>query len=719
MLNSAFNIPMNRRLNGMLAALAIFALGASAFAATGVRVTGRNIRIEFDGVLHSRVVALTDGQERALGDFTPSEFLRVSGKYVTDFTVRSQRRERVHDRLGSGMRTIITGSAPSLKKTITVTMYDKFPRMSFFEVEYANTGTSELAVEGWTNQHYAISAQAAGRGVQSRINSPDLAAARESVVRESMKSAGSSDAQPAFWSYQSGSYQKRPDWVLPLAPGFKQDNFLGMNSTDYGGGTPVIDVWRRDAGLGVGHLEMDPKLVSLPVAMPDASRAEVAVASRQSVTLKPGGTLKTFRTFAAVHQGDYFQTLRDYREVMVAQGIHFDPSPESAFGPIWCAWGYGRKMKPEQLFGALPVVKKLGFTWVTLDDGWQTAQGDWFLQPQKYPNGDADMRALVDKIHAEGFKAQLWWAPLAADPGTELVTKHPDWLLLNADGSKQKISYWNSWYLCPADPDVIAYHEAIVRKALKDWGFDGLKLDGQHMNGAPPCYNPAHKHARPEEAVEGMPKFFKAIYDAAREVKPDALVEFCPCGTAYSFFTLPYMNMSVASDPRSAWQVRTKGKTLKALEGDSVAYFGDHVDMVKDDFASTLGVGGVIGTNFTWPEGSAERKRNDLTAAREKDFEKWIAIYKDKMLSRGEYEGALYDIGFDRPEAHAIRKGGSMFYAFFAPEWNGKISLRGLSDRAYRITDYENGKDLGAIHGPVATMNVQFEKHLLLQAKPE
>ncbi len=658
------------------------------FAATGVRVNGRNIRIEFDGDLHSRVVALVDGHARILGDFTPSEFLRISGKDVTDFRLRSQRRERVHDRLGSGVRTIITGAASSLKKTVIVAVYDHFPRMAFFEVDYTNTGTADLPVDGWTNQHYAVR-------------------------------AGTPNAEPAFWSYQSGSYSKRPDWVLPLKPGFQQQNFLGMNAADYGGGTPVIDVWRQDAGLGVGHLEMVPKLVSLPVAMPDAGHAEVAVEYRRGMTLKPGSTLKTFRTFAAVHTGDYFETLRDYRDVMIAQGFHFDASPESAFGPIWCAWGYGRKMKPSQLYGALPVVKKLGFTWVTLDDGWQTAQGDWFLQPQKYSNGDADMRALVDKIHAEGFKAQLWWAPLAADPGTELVAKHPDWLLLNADGSKQKISYWNSWYLCPADPEVVAYHEAIVRKALKDWGFDGLKLDGQHMNGAPPCYNPAHKHERPEESVEGMPTFFKAIYDTARQVKPDALVEFCPCGTAYSFFTLPYMNMSVASDPRSAWQVRTKGKTLKALEGDSVAYFGDHVDMVKDDFASTVGVGGVVGTNFTWPEGSAERKRGDLTPEREKNFEKWIEIYKQKMLSRGEYEGTLYDIGFDRPEAHAIRKEGSMFYAFFAPEWNGTISLRGLSNRVYRVIDYVDGKDMGTVRGPTATLNVQFQKHLLLQAKPE
>jgi alpha-galactosidase len=679
--------PMNRT-PGPMIVVALALMGTPGFAAEAAHVEGKSIRVEFDGAMHSRLVDLMGGQQRVIGDFTPSEFIRISGNDIQDFSLQNPTRQPIHDRLGSGFRTVLTGTAPSLRKTVTVTVYDQFPRMAFFDVEYTNAGTSNLSVSSWTNQHYSINAPA-------------------------------SAAQPAFWSYQSGSYEPRPDWVLPLKPGFKQENFLGMNAPDYGGGTPVVDVWRRDVGIGVGHLEMAPKLVSLPVMMQGADQATVAVEFKHDELLKPGATLKTFRTFAAVHQGDYFQTLRDYRDVMVAQGVRFDPAPESAFGPIWCAWGYGRKIKPSQIYNALPIVKKLGFTWVTLDDGWQTAQGDWFLQPQKFPNGDADMRALVDKIHAEGFKAQLWWAPLAADPGTELVTKHPEMLLLNADGSKQKISYWNSWYLCPADPAVVEYHKAIVVKAMKDWGFDGLKLDGQHMNGAPPCYNPAHKHARPEESVEGMPKFFKAIYDTAREVKPEALVEFCPCGTAYSFFTLPFMNMSVASDPTSAWQVRTKGKTLKALQGDSVAYFGDHVDMTKDDFASTVGVGGVVGTNFTWPEGSAERKRIDLTPARERAFEKWIRVYKDKMLSRGEYLGGLYDIGFDRPETHAIRKNGSTYYAFYAPLWSGKVTLRGLSERAYRITDYVDGKDLGTVRGPVATLDVKFEKHLLLEAKPE
>ena len=663
---------------------------SGASASQRAQADGRNIRIEFNEKLHSRVVAEFEGKEIAIGGFAPSESLTVAGKEIRDFTLGEVKRESVRDAMCAGQRVTLTGTAPSLKKTVAVTTCGEFPQMAIFEVQYTNTGDSSLAVDGWTSQHYSIS-------------------------------AGQGSGQPAFWSYQSGSYEKRPDWVLPLKTGFYRENYLGMNDTDYGGGTPVVDVWRRDVGIAVGHLELSPKLVSLPVAMPDQEHATVAVHFKSNNELKPGETLKTFRTFVIVHQGDYFRSLADYRRAMVKEGVVFKPSPDDAFGPIWCAWGYGRKCTPAQVYNALPIVKKLGFRWVTLDDGWQTAEGDWFLNPEKFPGGDRDMKAMVDRIHNEGFKAQLWWAPLSVKPDTHLIKEHPAYLLLNADGSKQKISYWNAWYLCPAVPAVLEYHRAIVIKVLRDWGFDGLKLDGQFMNGVPPCYNPAHHHATPEEAVEALPQFFKAIYDTALSIKPDALVEFCPCGTAYAFFTMPFMNMSVASDPESSWQVRLKGKTLKALMGDSIAYFGDHVDMSDggDDFASTIGVGGVVGTNFTWPVGSARRTKLDLTPEKEEIWDKWIKIYKAEMLPSGEYLGTLYDIGFDRPEAHAIRKNGNMYYAFYAPQWSGVLELRGLENRAYRLTNYETGEALGTVQGPVATWTAEFQKHLLLEAKAD
>jgi alpha-galactosidase len=502
---------------------------------------------------------------------------------------------------------------------------------------------------------------------------------------------------------------------------FKQENYLGMNATDYGGGTPVVDVWRRDVGLAVGHIELTAKLVSMPVSMPDSEHATMGLTFKPNQTLKPGESLRTFRSFAAVHQGDYFRTLRAYSQVMQAQGVQFQPAPAQAFEPIWCAWGYGRTFTPTQVLGALPVVKKLGFSWVGVDDGWQSSDGDWGLVKDKFPNGDADMRSLVDQIHSQGFRAQLWWAPLTAKPDSELAKNHPEELLLNADGSKQKISYWNDWYLCPSNKAVIEHHRQLVIKMMRDWDYDGLKLDGQHMNGVPPCFNPAHHHTRPEESVEDLAKFFRMIYDTARSIKPDALVEWCPCGTAFNFYNLPNFNMSVASDPHNSWQVRTKGKSLKALHGDTTAYFGDHVELSdgRQDFASTLGVGGVVGTQFTWPVGSARRANYDLTPEKEAVWQKWVALYKDKMLSQGQYRGDLYDIGFDRPETHAIRKGGAMYYAFYAPEFQGKVDLRGLERRAYTVRDYENDRDLGTVQGPSGNLEVQFAKHLLLEVKPK
>ena len=35
-----------------------------------------------------------------------------------------------------------------------------------------------------------------------------------------------------------------------------------MNASDYGGGTPIVDVWRRDVRVAVGHVEPRPRLVS-------------------------------------------------------------------------------------------------------------------------------------------------------------------------------------------------------------------------------------------------------------------------------------------------------------------------------------------------------------------------------------------------------------------------------------------------------------------------
>jgi alpha-galactosidase len=693
--------PRSRRAAGGIAALAAAALAVAAVVVPAApeaapprlaaHLDGAGLRLEFDGVLHSRVVATGDGGATELGPFAASESVSVAGAEVDDFAFAGSNTAAVEDTFGRGHRLTVLGRSGGLAKRLAATVYDDFPGVAVFDVRYTNERREPQTIAAWTSHHYVLA-------------------------------AATPPGSPAFWSYQGGSYESRPDWVLPLKPGFTQDNFQGMNATDYGGGTPVVDVWRRDAGLAVGHLERTPRPISLPVTMPGAAEATLAVRQRVDVTLAPGQAFDTPRTFLAVHHGDHFQALSLYRRLMVRQGVTLPSAPPSAFEPIWCAWGYGREFTPEQVIATLPVAKRLGFAWATLDDGWQVAEGDWTPVPSKFPRGDADMKAFVDRIHEQGLKASLWWAPLAADPGTRVLREHPEQLLLDATGGTRKISWWDSFYLCPAYGPVRADAAAFARKAIAEWGFDGLKIDGQHLNGAPPCHNQAHGHARPEEASEGVPGFFEAVFQAALQAKPEAVVEICPCGTTYSFFNLPHLNMAVASDPTSSWQIRLKGKTLKALMAEGAAYFGDHVELSTggEDFASTVGVGGVVGTNFAWPGAPGKKDAQLLlTPAREKAWAFWTRIYQEKRLSQGRYRGELYDIGFDRPEAHAIAKDGRLYYAFYAPAFEGEVELRGLSAAGYSVRDYVAGRDLGRVRGPLARLPVRFRDYLLLEARPD
>jgi alpha-galactosidase len=281
-------------------------------ASSNLQIESAVLRIEFDQNLHSRVLTLFGSKAKVLSPFSATETITTSTRVWSDFALTASHREKVSDVFGAGERLSLSGKAigraGDLRKDISVTIYKDFPSIAIFEVAYTNENPNKLAVESWANQQYSIGAIPSPRG-------------------------------PAFWSYQSGSYEKRPNWVLPLHAGFSQENYLGMNASDYGGGTPIVDVWRKDAGLAVGDVEPGPRLISLPVSMPDARHARVAVRAKRQRTLDPGETIHTLRTFVSVHQGDYFRTLTEYRRLMVRQGFQMASAPDSAFGPIWCAWG--------------------------------------------------------------------------------------------------------------------------------------------------------------------------------------------------------------------------------------------------------------------------------------------------------------------------------------------------------------------------------------------
>jgi len=619
-----------------------------------------------------------------------AEFLLLSdGQRIEHFALQEQRREEISDSHGKGTRLELTGSSPEgVHKRVQLRLYARYPGFVFVNVRYCNQGAHRLKLKGWTNTAYAC------------------------PVATTHRAGG-----PEYWSYSGATHPDRRDWVQPLHEGFQQDNFLGMSGSDYGGGNPIVDVWRRDAGLAVGHLELLPQQVYLPLALAQGN-VGLAVRGEQEQELAQGACLETPEGFVAVHTGDYFATLDTYRRIMADRGIVAPPAPATSYEPIWCAWGYERDVTVPMIEGTLAKVRDMGLDWAVIDDGWQQRIGDWNLDPGKFPRGDEDMRQLVASIRAQGLKPRLWWSPLSVVPGADLLHDHTDMLLRDKDGAVQNITWWNSFYLCPAYGKTVANAQELVRKFIGDWGFAGLKIDGQHLNGVAPCYNPAHHHAHPQESGEKLHEFFRAIYETALQINPQAVIEICPCGTAYAFQNFPYMNQAPASDPESSWQVRHKGKTLKALMGPSAPYAGDHVELSDghDDFASTVGIGAVVSTKFTWPVDPKPKDSFLLTPEREQLWRKWIGLYRAKMLSTGRYRGELYDIGFDKPEAHVVEQQGHLYYAFYAKSWRGAVTLRGLAPGSYRVYDYFHEQDLGTVSSGKPVLNLAFEGFALLEA---
>ena len=652
-------------------------------------INNKNLQMEVNNDLQTKINSTFSDAKPLMNNFSSSEFIET--KYFTAklFHLTKKEKQTINDATGSGTQYKFYGmnDDSKIEKNLSVKVYNNFPDAAYISVQYINQGKKDLPVIKWVNSEYHVIP---------------------------------SDAYTKFWSFQGSSHADRRDWLQKVNHGFYERNFMGMNASDYGGGIPVIDLWRKDAGIAIGNTTTVAKLISLLIDYDKyATTAKMSVTYNypEKETLKSNDTLSTFETFISVHQKDCFATLRDFSNYMRTKGIKAAPEEPAAYEPIWCAWGYERDFTLKEILNTLPKVKELGIKWVGLDDGFQQAEGDWHTNKQHFPGGDAEMKAFVDSVHAQGMKAVLWWAPMAASPDSKFLKEHLRILLEQKNGAPQFITWWNAYYMSPTDKTVIEETKQTVKLFLQDWGFDALKLDGQFMNACAPDYA-GHNLDYPEQSFEKMPLLFKAIFETAKSIKPDAVVEFCPCGDVMNFYHMPYTNQFVASDPESSWQVRLKGKVYHALMPNT-AYFGDHVELTdtRKDFASQVGIGAVPGTKFVWPAtGVKSKDENFLTPEKEKWFKHWIEIYNEKMLSKGIYRGDLYDIGYDYPETHCIQKSDTMYYAFYNPKFNGTVQLRGLSpDKKYKVYDYFYNKDLGTINGNQPNLKINFKQFQVIE----
>jgi alpha-galactosidase len=664
---------------------------------------------------NGKTLTLDDPQ---LGAPADSDFVRVAGKDV-HFTLDLQQAQ-VHEaigKMGAGKRVEIPAhplgpSGTDLQFVLALEVYDKFPNILLSTVEYKNTGIVEIVVEKSVNQRHRLNA----RLVDAKV-------------------------EPwSMWSFHGASYDWGKDDVVKLTPAFSQSNVMGeVVKGGYGGGIPVVAFWTRQVGEAVGHVETIPISAAVPTRVAPDGRVDSEVDYAANITLKPGESYSTPRSFVSVFAGDFYEPLRIWSSVLQQEGWELPKPSSEAYNVSWCGWGYEADVTPAQMLGTIPKLKEMGIKWVTLDDRWFDVYGDWNPRSDTFP-GDS-IKKMTDNFHQQGMLAQLWWLPLGVEDGegryeshkysvAKIAKDHPEWLILDKNGKHARMTRGLA-VLCPAVPEVRAYHKQLTEKFIRDWGFDGSKLD--NIYSVPECYNPAHHHKSPQDSVNAMADVYKEIFQTTRALKPQSVTQACPCGTPPSLAWLPFIDQAVTADPVGAVQVRRRIKMYKALLGPESAVYGDHVElsaMTKvgndwrehgDDFASTIGTGGVVGTKFVWPDPGPKFKDVNLTAQKEERWKKWIGLYNEKMLSKGEFRD-LYVTGYDMPEGYAISKDGKMYYAFFVPSaFQGEVELRGLKPGKYRVRDYGEDKDLGTINTPadgVAKLPAAFREHLLVEVSP-
>ena len=620
-------------------------------------------------------------------------------------------------KLGRGKRIELPARplAPSgtdIERTLVVEAYDDFPNIAFVSTTYKNVGTTDFQLDQVWMQQHRFGAN------QVDPNAPPY----------------------DMWSFQGSSYDWGKDDVFKLTRTSALPNVMGEAvKGGYGGGIPVVAFWTASVGEAIGHVETLPWTLSIPVKVEKDGRVSASLTIPVNTVLKPGDTYSSPRSFVSVYNGDFYEPLRIWSSVLQKEGWDIPKPSSEAYNVSWCGWGYEFNVTPKQMLGTVPKLKELGIKWATLDDRWFDTYGDWDPRSDTFP-GDS-IKQMVDEFHKQGILAQLWWLPLGVEDGqgrweshkyivAKIAKEHPDWLILDKNGKHARMTR-DLAALCPAVPEVQAYFKQLTEKFIRDWGFDGSKLD--NIYSVPACYNPAHHHKSPQDSVNAMAAVYKTIFETTRAIKPQSVTQACPCGTPPSLAWLPFIDQAVTADPVGAVQVRRRIKMYKALLGPQAAVYGDHVELSAmtplghdnwsehgSDFASTLGTGGVPGTKFVWPDPGPKFKPVALTTEKEAHWKKWIGVYNEKMLSKGEFRD-LYVYGYDVPEAYAIEKDAKMYYAFFtdpAKPFSGEIELRGLQPGTYDVLDYVDGKDLGTVQaeaGKPPRMKTDFKDHLLLE----
>ncbi len=157
--------------------------------------------------------------------------------------------------------------------------------------------------------------------------------------------------------------------------------------------------------------------------------------------------------------------------------------------PAWTHWyQYFQDISEERFLDSVRALRgqreDLPFGIAQLDDGYQSAWGDWLECNPKFPRG---LGALAAEVRACGLVPGLWLAPFVVQPGSRLAQGHPDWLLRDSRGRPAGSGYFYSFFGNALDATHPAVSEHLERlgEGLRARGFGFIKADFCYAGALP------------------------------------------------------------------------------------------------------------------------------------------------------------------------------------------------------------------------------------------
>lgn len=204
--------------------------------------------------------------------------------------------------------------------------------------------------------------------------------------------------------------------------------------------------------------------------------------------------------------------------------------PEAAEPQMFVGGGMGPEhdMSVETTKQFIEQLARMGAEIFIVDAGWYNKPGeqgrwgetgDWHYDPDRYPNGLAEIR---DYAHALGMKFGLWMEPerIGLPSASE---KYSGWLSRRADGSL-------SGLLDMTNPEAAAWAEEQVARCITEYKMDLLRID--YNISSAEYFHVKRKHGMMEDQSI---RHFDAVYEMYKRLKlrfPDVVFENCASGGA-------------------------------------------------------------------------------------------------------------------------------------------------------------------------------------------